>query len=381
MARLKVIIMVLVLLTGCETFEVEESEEFLEEQNQVVLSTDMAEDITLPIGEEEKATRINETLKVMRYYEAYYKSVGDIGEKEIEEIVNILGKKGEVVIDSENKVNMRNSEVMQIFCEGLEEEKEVQGALYRVTIDGGLVRLDFSKEGDNLSVMHTVGSFNEAGEPEINYMKKFKVYEYRYTPKGYLLYRRAYESLAPFGMDYNEGHEAIRIMPLEEECRELCQKYIEPIGYENNNMFLSNWCEADLGELQLNDLFEYLYRLETGEWMDYNVYEQGIEADVFETLVMTYFDIKEERIRECAIYEAECKMYHWNRRLPEDSTYEVPPLPEVIGYRQEADGTMTLIVDAVWAVRGTDQAFTHEVNIRFKENGKFVYTANLLRKQ
>ncbi len=41
-----------------------------------------------------------------------------------------------------------------------------------------------------------------------------------------MLYKGSYESLALFGMDYNDGYEAISVIPLKDEYRQLCKKYI-----------------------------------------------------------------------------------------------------------------------------------------------------------
>ena len=55
------------------------------------------------------------------------------------------------------------------------------------------------------------------------------------------------------------GYTAVRVKSLEEECRELNRRYILPIGYGANNMFLTDWKEENFGELDFYDLFQLLY--------------------------------------------------------------------------------------------------------------------------
>ena len=47
-----------------------------------------------------------------------------------------------------------------------------------------------------------------------------------------------------------------------------------------------------------------------------------------------------------------------------------------MAYQKNADNTLTLTIDAVWAERDTDKAFTHLVTIRILNDGKFQYVGN-----
>ncbi|QEH70070.1 DUF6070 family protein [Cellulosilyticum sp. WCF-2] len=376
MKRLKRMIILLVCLTGCSGLSLQENEAILEEQYTEEIQPEY---VKLPMSEEEKRICSEEILEVANLYRVFYQSNPFISEEQIKEIVEIVGEAGIPVTDSDNKVNMKNPQIIESFCKEVEAGEDTKATLYRVTIDGGIVRLDFNKEEDSMSVMQTVVSWNDSKEPEITYMEKFIIYQWQYTRKGYLLYKRSYESLAPFGMDYNDGYEAIRVIPLRDEYRQLCKKYIESIGYENNNLFLTNWNENDLGELQFNDLFEKLYYLKMGHWIKLEDYTKGIETEVFEELIMTYFDISKAEIRRNALYDEVLKKYIWYSRSAGEYTFQTPPLPEVIDCIKHQDGTLTLVVDAVWPQHSTDSAFTHEVTIRLKEQGRFVYVSNSLK--
>ena len=46
---------------------------------------------------------------------------------------------------------------------------------------------------------------------------------------------------------------------MDETCRELNRKHLLPVGYACNNMFLENWSEEDLVELDFYDLFDVFH--------------------------------------------------------------------------------------------------------------------------
>lgn len=53
---------------------------------------------------------------------------------------------------------------------------------------------------------------------------------------------------------------ALRVEPLDEACREWNEKALLPVGYECNNLFLTDWDETDFGELDFYDLFDVFIR-------------------------------------------------------------------------------------------------------------------------
>lgn len=52
------------------------------------------------------------------------------------------------------------------------------------------------------------------------------------------------------------------------------------------------------------------------------------------------------------------------------------PYPEVTAYRENEDGTLTLVTDAVWAEENLDRAYSHEVTVRLLEDGQWQYVSN-----
>ena len=44
-------------------------------------------------------------------------------------------------------------------------------------------------------------------------------------------------------------------------------KYLAPISFEQNNMFIVDWSEDDFGELNFYDMYDILYQKENGEYV------------------------------------------------------------------------------------------------------------------
>ena len=53
-----------------------------------------------------------------------------------------------------------------------------------------------------------------------------------------------------------------------------------------------------------------------------------------------------------------------------------PPFGEVVDYTENPDGTITLIVDGVWADYNSDLAFTNKIVVQPFEDGTFRYLSN-----
>ena len=52
------------------------------------------------------------------------------------------------------------------------------------------------------------------------------------------------------------------------------------------------------------------------------------------------------------------------------------PYPEVVSYEEQEDGTIKLVVDAVWPDRNMEKAYSHEVVVRPLDGGRFQYVSN-----
>ena len=213
----------------------------------------------------------------------------------------------------------------------------------------------------------------EDGEPRAAYFTEYSAYTWDYTEKGYLFF----EEYHPSGYDGPSGHTAIRVKPLDEECRKWNRECLEPIGYEGNNMFISDWSEEDFQNLNFDDLYERMYLMSYGEQIpfdfDYGRVEYEVAEDSLEAVFQKYFKIDSQMLREKMTYYSEDGTYHYRARCLYDcGTGTEAPSPEVTAYRANEDGTVTLTVEAVWAKKNMDCAFSHEVTVRLTEGKKDV---------
>lgn len=180
-----------------------------------------------------------------------------------------------------------------------------------------------------------------------------------------------------------EEHTALRVQPLDETYRELSRKYLLPIGFEQNNMFIVDWSEDDFGELNFYDMFDLLYPKVYGTNIPYvaddnlgvgAVYQ--IPKDDFERVILPYFDIDSETLQSKTIYNAEDKTYEYKPRGFEEVEYPEYPYSEVIGFTENGDGTLTLTANVVFPYVGDSKVYAHEVVVRPLENGEVQYVSN-----
>ena len=147
---------------------------------------------------------------------------------------------------------------------------------------------------------NTIIDWNKKQEPYVVDMVRYQAWKWEYTKKGYLFYER----YIPDGMEA-DGTVGIRVLPLDEELRKLCEDYIEPIGYEANNLFLVEWDEENFQQVNFNDLYDILYRIDQGSLPDSTQYPNGIGRSEFEDLIGKYFSIPAEQLREQAGYNSQ----------------------------------------------------------------------------
>lgn len=177
------------------------------------------------------------------------------------------------------------------------------------------------------------------------------------------------------------GYTAIRVLPLDPVCRSFNQDYIIPVGYGASNMFLHDWTEKDFTSLDFYDLFRILCPSVMNSQVPY---EMSSEADIlsipapgFEAVILSCFAITRENLRGQTDYDPETDSYLCPTRGFFDAGISPnQPYPEVVAYTENADRTITLIVNAVLPKEHLSQAFSHEVVVRPKKNGSFEYVSN-----
>ena len=302
----------------------------------------------------------------------------------IRSIVNRFGENGYPAVDSRNQIDMTEAEQVERFCEMVDTQEEAEITIIEVSYLGGFVKYDLETKDGKVDVVRSYYKY-ENGNMKREVTGSYQAEYWNYTEDGYLMFSGVWfsEELYVLTLSGAEEHTALRVQPLDETYRELSRKYLLPIGFEQNNMFIVDWSEDDFGELNFYDMFDLLYPKVYGTNIPYvaddnlgvgAVYQ--IPKDDFERVILPYFDIDSETLQSKTIYNAEDKTYEYKPRGFEEVEYPEYPYSEVIGFTENGDGTLTLTANVVFPYVGDSKVYAHEVVVRPLENGEVQYVSN-----
>lgn len=301
-----------------------------------------------------------------------------------ENIVDYLGEMGYTAVDSENQVDMTNAKQVMRFCELADAGKAAELVIIVVVGSGGFTEYDFHTEDGSVDVVRRYYRYMN-GQLDHTSAGTYQADLWQYTEEGYLLFEGAWLSEEYYVLVGSEVPErvALRVEQLDKKCRELNRQYIMPIGYGHNNMFLSDWSEDDFGELNFYDLFDVFYPLVTGHSLPFTADDDlntgavyYIAKEEFEDVIMPYFNIDSKTLQSMTTYLSEDETYEYRPRGFYEAEYPEMPYPEVVGYTENDDGTMTLTVNVVYPNEMTSKVYAHEVVIRPLDDGGVQYVSN-----
>lgn len=299
-------------------------------------------------------------------------------------IVARLGENGYVAVDSENQVDMAGAEQIMEFCKAVNEKKSATLTII-VIKDFGFRKFDLKTEDGSVNIVRGYYQYDQNGCLQNRDTVSYPADIWRYTEEGYLLFEGSYFSDENFVLTLSDAseHTALRVLPLDETCRELNRKYILPVGYEQNNIFLTDWNEEDFGDLDFYDIFDNFYPFLYGKAVPYVADDNlGVGAtyqipeDVFENVITAHFKIDRETLRRKTTYFLDDATYGYRPRGFYEVEYPDIPYPEVVSYTENEDGTITLIVNAVYPNGNTSVAYSHRTVIRPMDGGCFQYVSN-----
>lgn len=299
-------------------------------------------------------------------------------------IVARLGENGYVAVDSENQVDMTGAEQVLEFCKAVEEKKNGAVTIVAIT-DIGFRKFDLETENGSVNIVRGYYQYDQNGNLQNRSIVSYPADLWQYTEEGYLLFEGSYFSDENFVLTLSDTpeHTALRILPLDETCRELNRKYILPVGYEQNNIFLTDWSEEDFGDLDFYDVFDIFYPVLYRQPVPYVADENlGVGAvyripeEIFENVIMTYMDIDKETLRQKTTYLSDEAAYEYRPRGFYEVEYPDIPYPEVVDYTENPDGTITLIINAVYPNGNTSLAYSHRTVIRLLDGDGFQYVSN-----
>lgn len=296
----------------------------------------------------------------------YSSGINEFTSEQRKAVVKQLGETGLVSIGEDT--NMQNPEGIETFYAKYLNGQDSMVTVFEVQQDGLIGAVTFIYRKGQLQTYYIGVRWREDGMPEIQETSVSNVAEIKLTEKGYFIY--TYE--------YVIAHASLRqywrIEPLPEDCRKLTEKYISGLSYVNYNMLVTNWDSSNVEDILMPCMYEDIYRIYTGE--NLKLENSRIQAEEYEWIMTTYFPISVEQLKEHCGYDEDSNSYEYEMIYA--SPY--PPFGEVVDYTENADGTITLIVDGVWPDYNSDLAFRNMVVVQPFEDGTFRYLSNSIEK-
>lgn len=302
----------------------------------------------------------------------------------IERVIQRLEEQGYAAIDSKNQINMVCADQAIDFCQAVEEKGQDDFMLTVISDTFQWIIYDFHCADGAVTVARNIYQY-EDGDMQLEDSAVYTASDWRYTAEGYIMFSGSWYSEAYYLFALSDMQEkvALRVLPLDEKCRALNEAYMMPIGYMKNNMFLVDWSEDDFSTLDFYDLFDIFYHQIYGKEVPYEpsdnlgvgtVYQ--IPKVEFEHIMMAYLNIDSETLQQKTLYHTDTKTYEYRPRGFYEAEYPEHPYPEVVDYTENADGTITLLVNVVFPYEGLSKVFSHEVVVRPLENDGVQYVSN-----
>ena len=295
-----------------------------------------------------------------------------------------LGENGYVAVDNGNQIDMTQAEQAFDFCKAVD-EKEMDELTIIVVMEMGIRKFDLKTEDGNVNIVRGYYQYDQNGSLQNRSTVSYPADFWQYTEEGYLIFEGSYFLDENYILTLSDTpeHTMLRILPLDEKCREYNRKYILPVGYGQNNLFLCNWSEDDFGDLDFYDLFDRFYPMIYSQPVPYMADENlgvgavyQIQGELFENVIRAYFNMDRETLRSKTTYLSELAAYEYRPRGFYEVEYPDIAYPEVVGYRENEDGTVTLHVNAVYPGGNMSKEFSHTTVIRPFSEGSFQYVSN-----
>lgn len=299
-------------------------------------------------------------------------------------IVSRFGENGYPAVDSRNQVDMTQAEQVVRFCEQVDAREEAQISIVEVTYWGSFEKYDLQTKDGMVHVVRSTYTYKN-GMMQKEETESYQADDWNYTKDGYLMFSGECFSQEQYVLTLSgaEEHTAFRVQPLDETCRELNRKYLLPISYERNNMFLVDWSEDDFGDLNFYDMYDIFYPFINGKRAPYVADDDltvsavyRIPKDEFERVIMAYFNIDSQTLQTKTVYDPSDAAYEYRPRGFSEAEYPEYPYSEVVGYTENSNGTIALTVHVVFPYAGDSKVYAHEVVVRPLADGGVQYVSN-----
>lgn len=302
-----------------------------------------------------------------------------------------IGQLGFSAVDYLGTMDMQYPDPIVSFGSTINTNEDTGVSYYIVYNDGQISVYHIGRSGGVWYLIAMSAVWDENCEPSILTEGRYAIGDVKYTEKGWLIYNRDTASFDDNQRANTNSYVFVRVLPYDSNKRALSARYVEPIGYFENNLFTTTWTEANLGVIDFNSLYAYLFGMYHGTVCltaaNVGSYFSAVDGTrlylvptgSFENVVGQYFNIDTSVLKNISDYSSRLGGYFF---IPyaEDSYNSAPktPQPEVVDYWYNSDGTLTMRVDALNEWYGTDKAFSHELTVREDGNGGFKYVSNTL---
>lgn len=362
---------------------VEETAESKEQEEVVDFEPEKGYD--LPVSDQDRVEAEQDSCRLMALLTNIYKNADKgkssnvvLGSNTIKKMTMKIKEQGYSVISSEPYSNMENYKEVESFLINAESGKEGSIVIYEVHSDGGIGREKYVYDGDDMFLLASNTAWDDDNKPCMTFISYTRLKEWRYSDKGWFCYEMCVPEY-PEVTEMVDGSCLIRIKPMSRRKRKLSKQCVQCLGYSGNNLLCSNWDENRLEKIDYNGLYEYLYWMKYKKKYNSKKYPDGIPKDKFENLIMEYLPVTSEVIQKYAFFDKKKGTYLWQRLgcFNYAPTFFGTSMPEVTKIKDNPDGTITLTVDAVCEMVLCDEAvITHELTVRFAEDGSFQYLGN-----
>lgn len=308
----------------------------------------------------------------------------------VRDIVLALGQAGYPAVDYFGKMDMQQPQQLLDFGAAINAGQDAEAVYYVVHDDGSIHANNLIRQG-GLSCVFTVSVEWDGRDPRVYSSGQHELSTLKMTDKGWLICTRAGAPWATNGNAYT----FLRVKPYDATLRQLTEKYMSGNPYAENDLFTISWDRDSIGRLDMSSLFVFLYSRYYGTVpMTSNTlgavagFKSVPNSDLyiapssqFEEVISYYLGIDESSVAGYSDYSSK---YGGYLVLGSDQSYYndlVPklPFPEVTSYITNGDGSITLMVDAVYPAYETDCAFSHELTVMDTEDG-FYYVSNYMHR-
>jgi hypothetical protein len=286
-----------------------------------------------------------------------------------------LATKEQIVYIDDRRYQMFHPEKMEQFLKNCAKGQHGSIVIYEIHLDGSLTRHEFSYDGTHMYLLDCIGVWLDEKKTGISQISYNRLKDFKYTKKGWFLYELCTPEFPEVSEEINASF-MMRVKPIPEEYQKAAEKYLDPIGYRGNNLFRSDWKEGTMDHLDFDGLYDYLYVLEYGKEVDSDQYPHGIAKEEFESLMKKYLPVSSFELQKNALYHEQTKSYEYQRLGYQNHDILETAIGEITDIKKQKDGTITLFVDVVCEMKGTDRVYSHQLTIQPFGHKRFRYISN-----